>query len=231
MRVLVASSAVLIAVIASAPASATPVKCTDDASTPDGRVFPEANVSTNFLRIDEFECGTALLEHRYPRFLEIRTIGKSKGERPLYDIVMTDENVHSDKRRLLVISSIHGDEVGGREGGARVIEDMADPQLLRNAGNPWVDQVLDQYEIHFLFPNPDGWAKGDVINSYRPGVMATRGNDSGRDLNRQLPVKGWIDFDNAPLADALGIAPPQPFEDGVRAYGREAGWLPVDIAG
>ena len=169
-------------------------------------MFPEPSASTNFLRIDEFECGTALLERTYPRFLEIRTIGKSKGERPLYDIVMTDERVRSVKRKLLVISSIHGDEVGGREGGARVIEDMADPQLLRNAKNPWVDQVLDQYEIHFLFPNPDGWAKGDVINSYRPGVMATRGNDSGRDLNRQLPVKGWIDFDNAPLAEPEGNA-------------------------
>src|SRR6185503_4291191 len=50
------------------------------------------------------------------------------------------------------------------------------------------------------------WAKGDVINSYRPGVMATRGNDSGRDLNRQFPVKGWINFDNAPLAEPEGNA-------------------------
>jgi hypothetical protein len=196
----------LITAAAAPPASATPVKCTDDASTPDDRVFPEADVSTNFLRIDELECGIALLERRHPRFLETETIGKSKGERPLYDIVMTDERVRRHKQKLLVVSSIHGDEVGGREGGARVIEDMVDPQLLRNAKNPWVQQVLEQYEIHFLFPNPDGWAKGDVIGSYRPGVMATRGNDSGRDLNRQFPVKGWIDFDNAPLAEPEGNA-------------------------
>ena len=37
-------------------------------------------------------------------------------------------------------------------------------------------------------------------------MLATRGNDSGRDLNRQFPVKGWIDFDNAPLAEPEGNA-------------------------
>ena len=37
--------------------------------------------------------------------------------------------------------------------------------------------------------------------------------------------------DPRPLAGALGIALPRAFEDGVRAYGREAGWLPVDIPG
>jgi hypothetical protein len=203
-RLLICAVALAAAGSAATPAAATPVKCADGDSTPDGRVFPEADVSSNFLRIDELECGVAFLESRYPRYLETRTIGKSKGERPLYDVVMTDEQVRTDKRKLLVVSSIHGDEVGGREGAARVIEDMVDPKLLHNAANPWVQQVLSQYEIHLLFPNPDGWAKGDVIGSYQPGVMATRGNDSGRDLNRQFPVKGWIDFDNAPLAEPEG---------------------------
>ena len=198
------SLALAVLAVTAAPAAATPVKCAEGDSTPDGRVFPEATQSSNFLRIDELECGIAFLEGRYARFVETREIGKSKGERPLYDVVMTDEQVRERKRKLLVISSIHGDEVGGREGAARVIEDMLDPQLLRNAANPWVQQVLQQYEIHFLFPNPDGWAKGDVIGSYQPGVLATRGNDSGRDLNRQMPVKGWIDFDNAPLAEPEG---------------------------
>ena len=36
--------------------------------------------------------------------------------------------------------------------------------------------------------------------------------------------------DPRPLADALAIPPPRPFEAGVQAYGREAGWLPADIA-
>ena len=203
-RLLGSALAVLAAAIAAAPAAATPVKCAEGDSTPDGRVFPEANASTNFLRLDEFECGTALLEQTYPHLMERRLIGESKGTRPLYDIVLTDERVKGAKQKLLVVSSIHGDEVGGREGGVRVLEDMVDPERLNNAANPWVAQVMKRYEIHFLFPNPDGWAKGDVIGSYQPGVLATRGNDSGRDLNRQFPVKGWIDFDNAPLAEPEG---------------------------
>jgi hypothetical protein len=205
MRSLFFLIVLLFAAVAASPAAATPVKCTEGDSTPDGRVFPEANVSSNFLRLDEFECGTELLEKLYPQLLEIRLLGTSKGERPLYDIVLTDERVsRRKKQKLLVVSSIHGDEVGGREGGVRVLEDMVDPKLLRNAANPWVAQVMKRYEIHFLFPNPDGWAKGDVIGSYQPGLMATRGNDSGRDLNRQFPVKGWIDFNNAPLAEPEG---------------------------
>ena len=206
-RFLGSALAVLVAAIAAAPAAASPVKCADGDSTPDGRVFPEADVSTNFLRFDEFECGTALLEQTLPApHRSGRLIGESKGGRPLYDIVLTDERVKRAKQKLLVVSSIHGDEVGGREGGVRVLEDMVDPRLLNNAANPWVARVMKRYEIHFLFPNPDGWAKGDVIGSYRPGVLATRGNDSGRDLNRQFPVKGWIDFDNAPLAEPEGNA-------------------------
>ena len=62
--------------VTAAPAGATPVKCADGDSTPDGRVFPEGDQSTNFLRIDEFECGTALLEARYPELLERRVLGE-----------------------------------------------------------------------------------------------------------------------------------------------------------
>src|SRR5687768_925860 len=142
-RVLSLSLAVL--AVTAAPAAATPVKCSEDDSTPDGRVFPEADASTNFLRLDEFECGTALLERRYPQLLQRTVIGESKGGRPLYDIVLTDERVTRRKQKLLVVSSIHGDEVGGREGGVRVLEDMVDPKLLRNAANPWVAQVLREY--------------------------------------------------------------------------------------
>ena len=39
----------------------------------------------------------------------------------------------------------------------------------------------------------------------------------------QTPIRFYSD--PRPLAAALGIAVPRPFEDGVRAYGREAGWV------
>ena len=46
-------AATLIPATAAAPAAATPVKCADGDSTPDGRVFPEADVSTNFLLLPD----------------------------------------------------------------------------------------------------------------------------------------------------------------------------------
>ena len=39
----------------------------------------------------------------------------------------------------------------------------------------------------------------------------------------QTPIR--FHSDPHPLAAALGIAVPRPFEQGVRAYGREAGWV------
>lgn len=39
----------------------------------------------------------------------------------------------------------------------------------------------------------------------------------------QTPIR--FHSDPRPLATALGIDPPRPFEDGVRSYGRVAGWL------
>jgi hypothetical protein len=194
----------LLALLLAVPAAATPVKCAASDSTPGDRVFPEGRDSVAFMRFDEFQCGIRLLDATYPDKLEITTIGKSKGGRELFDILMTDETERTPKRKLLVISSIHGGEVGGREGAVRVIEDMLDPRFL--AKEPWVEQVLDQYVIHFLFPNPDGWVAGDIAGTEGAGFMATRGNDSGRDLNRQMPVKGWIDTANDTLAEPEGNA-------------------------
>ncbi|MBK5307305.1 MAG: hypothetical protein JJD92_11515 [Frankiaceae bacterium] len=179
------------------PASAAPVKCAAGDLTPDGRVFPEPMVSLGFVKFTEFECGMKLLEKTYPNLLQITTVGTSKGGHPVYDVLLTDETVTAPKQKLLIVNSIHGNEPGGREGGLRVLEDLVDPQF--EASKPYVQQALDRFVVHFLFPNPDGWVAGDV----EPGVFSTasRGNDNGRDLNRQFPVKGWINTSNAPLAE------------------------------
>ena len=196
--------AVLALLSTTAPASATPVKCAEGDASPDGRVFPEANVSYTFMRFDEFRCGVELLAKTYPTRVEITTIGKSRGGREIYDVLLTDETERGAKRKLLVVSSIHGNEVGGREGATRVIEDMLDDRFL--AKERWVQQVLDEYVIHFLFPNPDGWVAGDLYGTEGAGPSGTRGNDSGRDLNRQFPVTGWISTPNATLAEPEGNA-------------------------
>ena len=183
--------ATLVAPSAAAPG---PVKCGENDATVDDRVFPEPKNSQTFLRFDEFECAIRYLEAEHRDKIEITTVGKSKGGYPLYNVLLTDEKVDAKKRKLLVVSSIHGGEVGGREGAARVIEDMVDPRFL--AKEDWVKKVLDKFVIHFLFPNPDGWVAGDITGTEGAGVFATRGNNNGLDLNRQFPVKGYIFRDN-----------------------------------
>jgi Zinc carboxypeptidase len=187
-------AALVATALVSSPATATPVKCAEGDVTTDDRVFPEPSASASYLRFDEFQCAIEFLESQHPDLLEVTTIGKSLGGHPIYDVLMTNEKVTTKKRKLLVVNSIHGNEVGAREGAPRCIEDMVDERFLAN--EEWVKKVLDQYVIHWLFPNPDGWVAGDVTGTEGAGFMTTRGNDNGRDLNRQFPVKGYIFRDN-----------------------------------
>ena len=127
--------------------------------------------------------------------MDVTKVGKSQGGHPLYNVLLTNEKVpDKKKKKLLVVSSIHGNEVGGREGAVRCLEDMVDERFLAN--QKWVKKVLDQYVIHFLFPNPDGWVAGDIAGTEGAGIQSTRGNGEGRDLNRQFPVTGYIFRDN-----------------------------------
>lgn len=199
-----AALVVLLALGAPGSATATPVKCAATDTTPGDRVFPEPRDSIAFLRFDEFRCGIELLNRQHPDRMEIKVLGTSKGGHPLYDVELTNEATTTKKEKLLIVSSIHGGEVGGRSGGARVLEDLLDRRFLGDAA--WVKSVLDQYVVHFVFPNPDGWVAGDVLGTEGAGFMATRGNDSGRDLNRQFPVKGWISTPNATLEEPEGNA-------------------------
>jgi hypothetical protein len=179
------------------------------------RVFPEPEQAPGWLRLPDFECGIRALEAAHPDLVEVTTTGDSKGGHPVYDVLLTDETVTTDKQRLLVVSSIHGDEIGAREGAARVIEDM----LTGSAPDDLdVDALLDQYVVHFLFPNPDGWVEGDIAGAEGAGLSWTRGNTSGRDLNRNFPVKGYIDRQNGTLQE--------PESQGIRDHLESAdGWF------
>ena len=199
VRLIAAAAALLVlAGLGSPVAQAGPVKCappTGSPTTPDGRVFPEPRVSNSFVTFPQFQCGMDALIAAYPNLIEETVVGTSKNGHPIFNILLTDETVAGPKRKLLVVNSIHGNEPGGREGAFRVIEDMVDPRFLAN--EPWVQEVLDEFVIHFLFANPDGWVAGDTTS-------ATRGNGSGRDLNRQFPVEGYIYTPNATLAEPEG---------------------------
>ena len=186
--------------LANQSSHAGPVMCQDGDVSPDGRVFPEPLVSNTFVAYDEFECAIRYLESKFPDLIEVTTIGKSLGGHEIYDVRITDEKVTSPKQKLLIVNSIHGNEPGGREGGMRVIEDWVDPRF--DGDEAWVREGLSKFVVHNVFANPDGWVAGDIVSDEQgAGVMAARGNDNGRDLNRQFPVKGFIDEVNGTLQE------------------------------
>jgi hypothetical protein len=182
-----------------------PVKCAPSDVTPDGRVFPEPRTSATFLSLSDFECGVNVLNGLFPDAVEIVELGRSAADHPIYDIRVTNETIdEADKRHLFVMSSIHGNEHAGREGGARVIEDMVDPAQL--ADEDWATQTRDQFVIHFVFSNPDGWVNGDVTGRDRAGYNYTRQNTGSRDLNRNFPVVGFLRASNGTLDQPEGRA-------------------------
>jgi hypothetical protein len=172
-----------------------PVKCAEGDVTPDGRVFPEPSLSATFLTFADFECGIELLAEQHPDRMRIDVLGESNGGAPVYDVVLTDTSVpEADKRHLLIMSSIHGNEHAGREGGARVIEDILD----QRADQDFIAETMRRFVVHMVFPNPDGWINGDMTAS-GGGVNFTRANDGSRDLNRNFPVIGYLRSSNGTL--------------------------------
>jgi hypothetical protein len=131
-----------------------------------------------------------LLQWRHRDLIDIEVVGTSRGYLPVYNIRLTDETVPGEKEDLLVVSSIHGNEVGGREGAARVIEDMVDARFMANEG--FIQETFDRFIVHFVFPNPDGWVNGDIYGPNDAGPSTTRANNGGRDLNRNFPVQGYL---------------------------------------
>jgi hypothetical protein len=179
-----------------------PVMCAEDDLTPDGRVFPEPSLTATFLTFADLECGIELLQSRHPDRVAIDVLGESRGGAPIYDVVLTDESVPvEDKRHLLVLSSIHGNEHAGREGAARIIEDVLD----QRADQPFIAETLQRFVVHVVFANPDGWINGD-LTAAGGGANFTRQNDGSRDLNRNFPVIGFLRASNGTLDQPEGRA-------------------------
>lgn len=212
-RTLTAVLAVLALVVtASASAlpstsSAAPVLCPPLDAAPGVRVFPEPATTATFLRFVDFECGVRVLADRHRGLVELVVLGESSSGYPLYDVELTDESLPREgKQHLFVLSSIHGNEMAGREGAARVIEDMVDPALMGEEA--FVRETLERFVVHFVFPNPDGWVNGEVVGAQGAGVNYTRQNDGppARDLNRNFPVQGYLRVANGTLDQPEGRA-------------------------
>ncbi len=173
------------------------------------RFFCEAMDSTFFIQFGQFQDGLVYLEDKYPDFIEIKVIGESLGGLPVYFIEVTNENSHIPREEKLQIgysASIHANEAAGREGMARVIEDLA-------AGiGPFgaeLQPLLDHVIVNVWFPNADSWAAGDYwsassiggVHSPADGVGFSRGNAAGVDLNREFPNPGLIHKDHTPMSE------------------------------
>lgn len=190
-----------------APFSAVPVKCDATDVTLDGRVFPEPQVSATWLSFNEFQCGIDLLEAQNPDRIEVVVLGRSASDHPIYDVQVTNELISADEKRdLFILSSIHGNEPAGREGGARVIEDMVDARFM--ASEEFIKKTMDGFVTHFVFGNPDGWVDGDIQGRNDAGIRYSRQNNGtpNRDLNRNFPVHGFLRSSNGTLDQPEGRA-------------------------
>ena len=186
-----------------------------------GRIFPEALETNDFVSYAEARAGLDLLIAENPDRLELLELGPSlgwvdptTGERAphaIFAVEVTNEksDVPIEKKRTLVFFlSIHGNEKGGREGGLRVIEDLARGIGLA-AEEPELVDMLDYQRLVFLFANADGWTREEV--PYRADALGTdplqaapnyaRENANFTDLNRQFPTVGYLFEDYTPLSE------------------------------
>ena len=190
----------------------------------------------------EWRHGMEYLEQQYPRWIQSFTLREYyendlatsmgfDGIRPyesgdsgdgfdIFVVKVTDFEVPDEGKDTLLFSlSVHGDEKGGLEGGARAIEDLVTGAENGGtivdgiAGYPsstGIDPVFKEYEIadvlaqqavYFIDFNPDGWVAGDILSN-APGGLYTRGNAAGVDLNRQMPTIGRISRARSPLQES-----------------------------
>ena len=233
---------VLVLLLAMVPATAaalpTPGLFCEPAEAATGRVFPEAMETNDFVSYDEADCGLAWLEAQHPDRVRREVVTKSvgwpslAGGRDQFDVFVVRVSDYAapmpveDRVRVVFQLSIHGNEKGGREGGLRVIEDLAREIGLAETA-PHLLDMLGHMELLFVFPNPDGWTHeevqyrhndacyvsltcGDVSSPGTPGLEAqnfVRYNGNGVDVNREWPTVGWVRERYTPMSEpeAVGL--------------------------
>lgn len=140
--------------------------------------------------------------------------GFSRNRLPLYMVRVTDEKVSEKRKKYFVFPlGMHGPERAGVEGGVRAAEDLATwgaceakvaPDYVdcdseeNKAPHPLLEaspkrsvtagKALRKSSVFFIFPNPDGWYRGDRVNG---ATWYQRYNGNGVDLNRDWPEQGY----------------------------------------
>lgn len=200
------------------PASALPTPGFNGAASDAvlGRIFPEALQTNDYVSYEEARAGLDMLVAEAPDRLELLLLGPSlgwenpaTGEREPHDIFVVEvtneksEVPLAQKRTLVFVLSIHGNEKGAREGGLRVIEDLARGTGLA-AEEPELLEMLDYQKLVFIFANADGWTHEEAqyrgSGEPRPDQY-TRENANNTDLNRQFPTVGYLFEEYTPLSE------------------------------
>jgi len=137
--------------------------------------------------------------------------GFTRDRAPLIMVRVTDESVpKKGKDHFVFPLSIHGIERAGVEGGARAVEDLVTWAACEQAPNldmcpneepiphPILEatpkksltagEVLQRSAVYFIFPNPDGWLRGERTSGSQ---FYQRYNGNGVDLNRDWPEQGF----------------------------------------
>lgn len=112
-------------------------------------------------------------EARNPKILRLMSIGKSVKGKDLWVMKISD-NVESDETEpeFKYISSMHGDEITGREMTIRLIEEIAQ----KYGKDQEITDLVNNTEIYIMpSMNPDG------------SELGRRGNANWADLNRNFP--------------------------------------------
>lgn len=118
---------------------------------------------------------------RYPNIMRLSSIGKSVQGRDLY-VMKVSDNVATDEvePEVKYISSMHGNEITGRELMLRFLEEIGQRY---NAGDEAIVKLVNNSEIYIMpSMNPDG------------SELRQRGNANYADLNRDFP-----DFSSDPV--------------------------------
>mgnify|MGYP002379651201 CR=1 FL=1 len=133
----------------------------------------------------EIEAKLKALQAAYPNLLELFSIGKSVKGRDLWVVKIS----HTDpvapsvvKPEVKYISSMHGNEITGRELMMRLIEDLA----TGYSEDPSIKELIDSTHIYIMpSMNPDG------------SESKMRGNGNFVDLNRDFPDFSTSDNQNS----------------------------------
>ena len=132
---------------------------------------------------------------KYPSIMKLISIGKSVKGKELWVMKISDNvNVDEVEPEFKYISSMHGDEITGREMTVSLIEEMG----AKYGSDSEITEIVNNSEVYIMpSMNPDGSerkqranANGTDLNRNFPDLSATNGNTtSGVEIENQHVMK------------------------------------------